>query len=158
MIEATPDEQLELFQVHPRNEKYFLNHDFGDRFEGEICSCGHPSFLHASYCMLIAACGCEKVKPVLHSKDVRAFFQVTHGPMESHALAKGMRLSGNLNIGMEGKLHCKNWCKNYLTIGACRHGRTGASVQVKKLITERHVIYCNNCFEDICFPKEKMNI
>lgn len=151
MIEVTPDEHLELFQVHPRNEKYFLNHYFGDRLEGEICSCGHPSFLHASYCMLIDACGCDRVKPVLHSKDVRAFFQITHGPMESHALAKGMRLSSDLNIGTEGILHCKNWCKSYSTIGACRNSKTSNAIQPRKLTYERHVIYCNNCLEDVSF-------
>jgi hypothetical protein len=87
-----------------------------------------------------------------YAHDIRPFFQITHGPMEAHALGRGLRLSRDLGVDVEESLTCSNWCKNYLSIGACRHGMTGSSIQVKKRDRERHVLYCNRCFEHLCLP------
>lgn len=77
-------------------------------------------------------------------------FQVTHGPMEAHALGRGMTLAQSLGIEISGELHCQNYCKERQIIGAVRHTKTSKSIAVRKIDGERHSLRCNHCVEDLC--------
>lgn len=86
--------------------------------------------------------------------DVRPFYQITHGPMEAHALGRGINLANELGVLLILDLNCKNYCKNYSRIGACRHPNKGFEVLSKNAMYEKHLIYCDNCFEVLCLRYE----
>lgn len=146
----TSTDLIRLFFVHPLHEREFMKADPYFPRKGVICACGHPGFSHHGGCLLTGSCGCLKFVEVAQTEDIRPFYQITHGPMESHALGRGLTLAQQLSIPHTTNLHCKNWCKNYSRIGAIRHPRSSLSIQVKNSRTERHLIYCNACAEDLC--------
>lgn len=145
-------ETLEIRYKVPRiNQRAFAKSDPFIKTPGGICTCGHPTHLHNQLgCMLIDSCGCLKVKTVLKVSDTRAFFQVTFGVFESHALARGMALAEQLSIEVISNMSCLNHCSNYSLLGACRHAKTGETIQVRRLEMERHEIYCDRCMEAKC--------
>lgn len=143
--------ETELLKIDPVNERKFAEF-FGDSAPAHgICACGHPSKLHKGHCQLSDSCSCYRLNEVGVASDPRPFFQVTHGPIESHALGRGMKVATELGIEINFELHCKNWCKNFESIGACRLTKNGNSILPKMAEVESHVILCNLCVNDIVF-------
>jgi hypothetical protein len=154
MIHQTASELIRLFHVHPLHERSFLLADPYFPKKGAVCTCGHPATSHTGRCNLNGSCGCLAFSEVVQTDDIRPFYQITHGPMESHALGRGLALARELGVPHIANLHCKNWCKNYTRIGAIRHPRSSLSIQVKNSNTERHLIYCDACAEDMCLSPQ----
>lgn len=150
MFENRSDQQLlEDFQVHSSVAARFLDVQSKEIGSGKICTCGHPEVLHKGRCGLIEVCGCIGMKTAGSSADIRPFFQITHGPIESHALGLGMALADSLRIDTSFTLHCKNWCKVYWRIGACRQPKSNPrSVLARHAYIERHEIFCDRCITD----------
>lgn len=152
-LEQDVNELLTKFRVHDRHLNFFVNNKYYNKQEGLICKCGHPADVHKGLRCTLAACGCDSVGAVVTTSDIRPFFQATHGPMEAHALGRGLTLCDSLSIAYTTNLICANYCKNYTIIGACRHASSGKTLQPKQRPTERHVIYCNWCLEDLCLER-----
>lgn len=146
---------LRRFMVHQLHERaFFLSDPYLPR-SGAICSCGHPAASHRNGCLLTNSCGCFEFFDVALADDIRPFYQITHGPMESHALGRGLALAAKLGVEVHADLHCKNWCKNYTRIGAIRHPKSSLKkIQVTNGPFERHLIYCDACAEDLCITAE----
>ena len=137
-----------LFKVSSRVEFVFRKMDLFEKRRGRICSCGHPLEFHGQSCGLSEVCHCVVPRSVLHADDIRPFFQATHGPLESHALGRGLALAKTLEIATEGRLECSNCHTVNDYIGACRQRFKGLGhIQAKLADTERHVIYCQACVD-----------
>lgn len=142
---------LEKYMVHKHHREIFLSYASGE-MAGGICSCGHPVYAHRGNCRLNKTCGCQKFSQVAETLDLRPFFQVTHGPMEAHALGRGITLAKSLGIEVWTDFHCFNWCKQYSKIGAFRtnSSRREKPILTKNRLREVHLIVCDNCLEDRC--------
>ena len=150
MIATPTTALLDKYMVHRLHERQFMRIDPYTEKPGAICTCGHPARSHAPSCLLIDSCGCAKVSKALEVNDVRPFYQVTHGPMESHALGRGIALAKRLGVEIQSFLECKNFCSQYRSLGACRHPRSSLGILTKNTFSERHLIYCDRCLEDLC--------
>lgn len=155
MQHSTPADLLKRYIVHRLHERAFFLADPYQPRAGAICACGHPAASHRNGCSLTGSCGCFEFVEVAQTNDIRPFYQITHGPMEAHALGRGLALAAKLGIDLDTDLHCKNWCKNYTRIGAIRHPKSFLKkIQVTNSAFERHLIYCDGCAEDLCITAE----
>lgn len=146
--------EIELMKLDPLNERRFLQSFDAESPIHGICTCGHPSKLHKGWCTLLESCGCYQLNEVGFSSDYRPFFQVTHGPMEAHALGRGMRLASEMGIKIDFKLECQNWCTRYSQIGAVRLTKNRKAVLAKKITGESHVVLCNLCLNSLIFDED----
>lgn len=136
-----------LFGVHPKNMRHFKSYEAHLSFPGEICVCGHPKLLHSRRCQLSSVCGCTRDNSVLLTDDQRPFFNITHGPWESHALFRGIQIARNLNIDFKGAFECDRLCEYPDMVGPVRITRTGNSISAKAIRGEKHRLYCNRCLD-----------
>ena len=141
------------YNVHRLNNVGFERFGVEEVRSGEICTCGHPTSIHLPWCTLDRTCGCTKSQPIIWVSDCRPFFQITHGPMEAHALGRGMKLSSELDVEIRGELECRSFCSQKNQVGAVRVFSGRKSIAPRKQEGEKHLILCNNCVEDFCLEK-----
>lgn len=150
---------MKSFRVHPYHAETFARWAH-EPLPARVCSCGHSEYAHRGSCLLNKTCGCVNFVSVASTADHRTFFQITHGPMEAHALGRGLALAEQLKIPVDLNLECKNWCSNYSRIGAFRSlpTRTKANrILTKNQLREIHLIVCDNCLEDLCVDLNSRN-
>ena len=150
---------LNKYMVHRDHIELFLG-NLSRQVAGCVCACGHPEYVHRGNCRLVKTCGCSKFSKVVETLDYRPFFQVTHGPMEAHALGRGINLAKSLGIEFWTDFHCMNWCKNYSRIGAFRTKSSRAKekpILSKNRLREVHLIVCDRCLEDRCIDPDPRN-
>ena len=145
---------VSTFRVHPSQELRFTSITDSKILQAHVCSCGHPQQVHNGICMLGEVCGCARFKEVIFVTDIRPFFQSTHGPLEAHALSRGITVAYKQGIDVFGELKCDNYCSSFHTIGACRVSKSRI-ILAKPRDGERHLILCNVCVDDLVLASQR---